>query len=269
MKTDLFFARHPVFTRAEFAAACMAAGPSGERTPDALLAYHTKERRLLRVRRGLYAVVPKGADPATVPLDAFLLAARMTDDATVAYHSALELHGVAYSTTDRLLYLTQHEDTRSLTFRSLTFRPVLVPKSLREKGEQSFGVTPVDRSGLDVRATALERTLVDVLDRLDLGGGWEEAWRSLEAVSFFDLDQVVDYAVLLGNATTVSKVGFFLEQHQDVLSVTEEHLRRLRAHAPVGTHYAKRGSGAASVFLRNWNLMVPETVVNRTWEEVP
>ena len=93
MRTDLFFARHPVFTRTEFAAACMAAGPSGERTPDALLAYHTKERRLLRVRRGLYAVVPKGADPATVPLDAFLLAARMTDDAVVAYHSALELHG--------------------------------------------------------------------------------------------------------------------------------------------------------------------------------
>ncbi len=268
MKADPFFARHPVFTRAEFAAACAASGSTGERTPDALLAYHTKEGRLLRVRRGLYAVVPKGADPATVPLDAFLLATHMTDDAVVAYHSALELHGVAYSTTDRLLYLTLHEDTRPVTFRTMAFRPVLVPKSLREQGEQSFGVTVVDRSGLDVRVTTLERTLVDVLDRLDLGGGWEEAWRSLEAVSFFDLAQVVDYAVLLGNATTVSKVGFFLEQHQEALSVTEEHLRRLGAYAPVGTHYAKRSSRGTNVFLRKWNLVVPEAVARRAWEEV-
>ncbi len=33
-----------------------------------------------------------------------------------------------------------------------------------------------------VRVTAFERTLVDVLDAPDLGGGWEEVWRSLEMV---------------------------------------------------------------------------------------
>jgi predicted transcriptional regulator of viral defense system len=267
MKADLFFAQHPVFTRAEFAAYCEASGPCKQRAPGSSLAYHRRQGNLLRIRRGLYAVVPTGADPASVPLDAFLLATKMADDAVLAYHTALELHGVAYSMTQRLLYLTKHEDIKTTVFRSMTFRPVLVPKLLREKGEEDFGVTTVDRSGLDVRVTTLERTLVDVLDRPALGGGWEEVWRSLEAVSFFDLTQVVDYALLLGNATTVSKVGFFLEQHRDTLSVRDEHLQRLREHTPVGTHSLKRGSRALGVYLRDWNLVVPESVVHRTWEE--
>ncbi|OGA43455.1 MAG: hypothetical protein A3G24_12650 [Betaproteobacteria bacterium RIFCSPLOWO2_12_FULL_62_13] len=65
-----------------------------------------------------------------------------------------------------------------------------------------------------MRATTLERTLVDVFARPDLAGGWEEIWRSLETVEFFDLDVVVQYVLLLENATTAAKVGFFLEQHQ-------------------------------------------------------
>lgn len=69
----------------------------------------------------------------------------------------------------------------------------------------------MDRAGLSVRVTSLERTLVDVLVRPDLGGGWEEIWRSLEMVEFFDLDVVIDYTLLFENATTAAKVGFFLE----------------------------------------------------------
>ena len=35
-----------------------------------------------------------------------------------------------------------------------------------------------------------------------------------ESVEFFNLDRVVEYALLLKNATTVARVGFFLEQHR-------------------------------------------------------
>jgi len=148
------------------------------------------------------------------------------------------------------------------------FQPVLVSKSLRDRGEPDPGVTTVDRSGLDVRVTTLERTLVDVLDRPDLGGGWEEVWRSLESVPFVDLNEVVDYALLLGNATTVGKVGFFLEQHREPLHVSDEHLRPLQAHAPSGPHSIRRGAGGSNVFLPTWNLVVPRAIVDRTWEEV-
>ncbi len=267
MRTDQFFALRPVFSHDEFAASCRADGSCGERTPEYLLQYHTQAGNLLRVRRGLYAVVPSGTEPASAPVDGYLLASRMADDAVLAYHTALELHGVAHSATDTLLFVTERK-VRPLRFRSLRFRAVPVPAPLRAARAATVGVTVVDRSGLDVRVTTPERTLVDALDRPALGGGWEEVWRSLEAVSFYDLAQVVDYALLLGNATTVAKVGFFLEQHRDTLAVEPDHLERLRLHAPAGPHYFRRGTRASGVLLRDWNLVVPRSVVDRSWEEV-
>ena len=71
--------------------------------------------------------------------------------------------------------------------------------------------------------TTLERTLVDVLDMPRHGGGWEEIWHSLESVEFFDVDAVTDYALKLGSAVTVAKVGFFLEQHREELMLEESH----------------------------------------------
>jgi predicted transcriptional regulator of viral defense system len=49
----------------------------------------------------------------------------------------------------------------------------------------------VSRSGLSLNVTTFERTLVDVLDAPRHGGGWEEIWRSLESVEFFDIDGAI------------------------------------------------------------------------------
>ena len=143
-----------------------------------------------------------------------------------------------------------------------------VPRALREKDAAGVQVTTVERAGLDLKVTTLERTLVDVLDRPDLGGGWEEIWRSLEAVGFFDLDAVVEYALLLDNSTTTAKVGFFLEQHRELLAAQDHHLQPLRAHIPRQPHYVDRQEKGENVFLRGWNLVVPMALVERQWQEV-
>ncbi|MEW6753135.1 MAG: hypothetical protein AB1505_19475 [Candidatus Latescibacterota bacterium] len=116
--------------------------------------------------------------------------------------------------------------------------------------------------------TALERTLVDVLDAPRHGGGWEEIWRSLEAVEFFDLEAVTDYALQLGSAVTVARVGFYLEQHHGELMVEEHHLRRLQEHAPSHPMYLDRSRRESGKLQRRWNLVVPEWVLARAWDEV-
>jgi predicted transcriptional regulator of viral defense system len=141
-------------------------------------------------------------------VDTYLLAAKMTDAALLAYHTALEFHGKAYSVHEQFLYLTK-KASRPVTFCSHRFRGVSVPKVLRDKEQESFGLIVAKRAGIEVRVTSLERTLVDVLDRPGFGGGWEEIWRSLESVESFGLDQVVRYALLMGNATTIAKVDFY------------------------------------------------------------
>ncbi len=121
---------------------------------------------------------------------------------------------------------------------------------------------------MPLRVTSLERTLVDVLDRPDYSGGWEEVWRSLESVEFFDLEKVVEYALLLENATTASKVGFFLAQHREALMVEERHLIELRHRRPRQPHYVDRNKRSSGSLVAEWNLVVPMEVVERSWAEV-
>jgi len=124
------------------------------------------------------------------------------------------------------------------------------------------------RSGLKIHVTGLERTLVDVLDRPTLCGSWEEIWRSLEMVEYFDLDQVVAYSLLLENATTASKVGFFLEQHRETLMVEESHLKPLMERRPRKPHYVARADKKPGKLESRWNLIVPAEIIDRSWEAV-
>ena len=184
----------------------------------------------------------------------------------LAYHTALQFHGKAHSVSRRFTYLTL-TCARPFEFRGIEFTPVPVPPPLRTLNDFGGGVVRKHRGGLPVRVTTLERTLVDVLDASRHGGGWEEIWRSLESVEFFDLDAVLDYVAKLGSAVTAARVGFFLEQHRDPLMVEDQHLARLQAQAPSHPMYLERSRREPGRLLARWKLVVPERVLNRTWAE--
>jgi predicted transcriptional regulator of viral defense system len=266
MHSHDFFDLHPVFTHREFVSAHTAAGRSPT-TSNALLRKHLASGRLLRVRRGLYATVPRGANPNKFSVDPYLVATRLADGAAVAYHGALQFHGRSYSISRRVHYLTRTR-ARPCAFRGLELVPVRVPAPLRGLPDLGGGVRELPHAGGEVRVTTLERALVDVLDAPDKGGGWEEIWRSLESVEFFDLDATIDYARKLGSAITAARVGFFLDQHREQLMVEDEHLEHLRELGPDKPRYLdpKRPPGR---LVRAWNLVVPEQILARSWEEVP
>ena len=261
-----FFDSTPVFTRAEFDAARTSSALRSRRTTDSLLRRYVANGRLLRLRAGLYAVVPRGADAATAPVDPYLVATKLAPDATVAYHAALQFWGNTYSVWQRFHFVTE-TSTRALRFRGLEFVPVKVPLALRALPASERHVTEQRHAGGTVRVTTLERTLVDVLDAPVNAGGWEEVWRSLEMVEFFDLDAIASYAVKLGSAVTAARVGFFLEQHREALMVEDKHLDPLRRLRPRQPRYldARRKPGT---LVAGWNLIVPQDVLGRTWAEV-
>ena len=259
-----FFDRHPVFTHGEFVSAHTAAGRSAN-TSNTLLRKHVAAGRILRVRRGLYATVPRGAEPRTAPVDPYLLATALADDAVVAYHAALQFHGKTYSVSRRFHYLTRAR-ARPFSFRGSDFVPVRVPASIRNLTDLGGGILEQLHSGGTVRVTTLERALVDLLDAPDKGAGREEVWRSLELVEFFDIDMVIDYARKLGSAIAAARVGFFLEQHREELMVEDAHLDRLAKLAPNEPRYFDPGRRPGK-FMPRWNLVVPEQVLSRSWEE--
>jgi predicted transcriptional regulator of viral defense system len=266
MKPADYLARHAVFRFEDFAAAHREGGRK-RTSSQAVVQQHVRAGNLLRLRRGLYAVVPRGSSKRELQVDPFLLASRLAPDAVIAYHAALQLHGRAHSLSRRFTYLTSTR-AKPFEFRGGDFVPVPVPPTLRRLSDRGGGIVEVSRNGLPVRVTTLERTLVDVLDRPRHGGGWEEAWRSLASVEFFDVDAVTDYALKLGSAVTVAKVGFFLEQHREELMLEEDHLARLQERAPSRPMYLERSKREPGKLIRRWNLVVPERVLQRSWAEV-
>ena len=261
-----FFLEHPVFRHEDFLEQYSGLGGRSPQSAAAALKQHVRSGRLLHLRRGLYATVAPGVAPEAMQVDPYLVASHLAKDAVVAYHAALQFHGRAYSLWNRFHYFTQGRQSRFL-FRGLEFVPVQVPAALRALSGSGPGVMERPHAGGVVRVTTLERTLVDVLDAPERNGGWEEVWRSLEMIEFFDLDAVLEYTRLLGSALTAARVGLFLEEHRDRLLIEESHLAPLRDLAPSQPRYldARRERGR---LIPGWNLIVPERILEPTWRDV-
>ena len=267
-----FFRNHPVFTIADFENFLDQRDRGNQANRKRLLHYHKEKGHLLSLRSGLYASVPPGASAETFMPDRYLIAAHLTPDALIAYHSALSFHGFAHSLREGCTIVTATPLVRPFSYQSTRYRTVTTSSRLLRANQSDIGIELRDRTGHEVRVTSLERTLVDMLDRLELSGGWEEVWRSYEAVTYLDLDAVIHYALMLGNATTIAKVGYFLESQQDRWMVSDASLHTLRQFRPAQPHYINREHAAKSPsqrgrLLTHWNLIISEWILQRRWEE--
>lgn len=259
-----FFAQNPVFTFKEFVGFQQHERTGNLSTIKNTLQYYIKKDRLLHVHKGLYAFVPHGYEVTNYPVDPLLIASKLADDAVIAYHSALEYHGIAYSVYFYFYFVSDHRIS-SFSYGGHTFVRLPVPKILQKKKQPLFGVIKAERMGVDIQLTGLERTFVDVLARPEISGGWEEVWRSFEHVAVLDLDKTIEYTLLLDNATTAAKVGFFLEYSKATLGVSEKQLKILEKHSPKKPHYIN--AKKPSKFVKRWSLMIPTEILERRWEE--
>jgi predicted transcriptional regulator of viral defense system len=259
VKTSDFFSSVPIFRRTEFEAHLAQLGPTNPQNITLLLAYHERGGRLLQVRRGLYAVVAKGTGLISPQPDFYLLASALQEDAVLAYRTALDFHQNTLPTRSICTYLTRHTP-RTFTFRGTLYRPVHPPAALSRSDRERMGIVTCERMTMPIRVTQPERTLVDILDRPDLCGHWAEIWQSLSCLIVIDLDMVVRYALALENATTIARIGYFLEQHRTMISANEAILRRLERGKPRSKHYLERSHRVDAHFIKRWNLVVPDSI---------
>jgi len=267
MKTVLdFFAQAPVFTRKEFTTFLEKQSKVNPATQAALLQYHLKQQHIIRIKRGLFASIPRGSDAKGYPVDPYLIAGKLAKDAVLAYHTALEYHGLAYTVFNKFTFCSNLQ-VRSVYFQNNAFEAVPFPSALKKSKQELFAVDKVKRHEIEIKVTSLERTFVDIIDQPNRCGGWEEICRSLDVIAILNLSRVIQYTLMLEKATTVAKVGYFLEKMQDKIGVNNKQLTILEKQIPKKPHYLDRADRRDGKFFKRWNLIVPKNIVNQQWEE--
>jgi predicted transcriptional regulator of viral defense system len=81
---------------------------------------------------------------------------------------------------------------------------------LEKRKKIGTNLNTINRQGLDLQTTNIARTFVDVLDRIELCGGWEEVFRSVANIAIVNVDEVMEYCLMLNNACLIAKTGYFL-----------------------------------------------------------
>jgi predicted transcriptional regulator of viral defense system len=175
------------------------------------------------------------------------------------------MHGVAYSIFNRFTYLTSHK-AKAFEVSPHRFQPTSWPKALQSESRR-LGIIQMNRQGIDIWVTNLERTFVDVLDRVELAGGWEEVVRSIHHIAVLDLSQLIDYCIKLGNARLVGKVGFFLQQKAKPFQPSEQQLKKLKQAIPQSPQYISKREEGPFEYIPEWNILLPRYVVHQYWEE--
>lgn len=254
-----FFSARPVFDRAEYAAAV--GRRPGDKVVTAMLAQHLQAGNIRRIARGVFASVPKHADATKWSVDRFLAASRLRRGGVIAYHSALELHGCAYTEGHEVQVIAPGEPG-VLETADFPCRFVKPPRGFAPPD----GATVVDRMGLDVRVTTLERTIADLFDRYDLAGGAEELFNSLDLIARVDASALVRYTGSLHNAAAAGALGYWLEREQERLGIPDAVVEELRAMAPRQARYALGAKSGEGKTARGWNVILPLEIVERRFE---
>ncbi len=253
-----FFSATPVFSREDYARAV--GRTSGDKTVTAMLAQHMRAGNVKRLARGVYASVPKHADPKTWWVDRYLVASRLRLGAVIGYHSALELHGYAHTAEFDVQAVARGEPglfkTTDFVCRFVQPATPLGPDS----------ITTVDRLGQVVAVTTLERTVADLFDRPDLAGGAEELFNSLALIGRLDADRVAQHLAANGNATAAGAAGWWLETQREPLRVLDEALEAIRELAPRQNRYALGATVGGGQAAPGWGVILPRAIVEQRFK---
>jgi len=221
--------------------------------------------RLGVIKEGVYFIIRPGTTVSTAPVDEYLVASKLAPDTILAFHAALDVHGFSHSVFNTYYYFSKTY-RRAVQFRSGHYRSVKTPPKLVQAGKELFGTMKVERLGVKILTTDKERTLVEALEHPGYCGGFEETYRSLEKIPYIQPETVLGYLGLRAQKNLFARVGFFLEQHRENLHVEESFLQQLeRSKTSQPVYWGSRSKGG--ILVKRWNLIVPEEVKNRSWEE--
>jgi len=194
----------------EYSEAFMALPDSKESAVKELLSKMTKRGLLMRLKEGIYSIIPYEQDSKTFMPDWHLIAEYLVGDAEfyIAYYSAMQIHNlITQPSLKEQIVVSKQISPSHLTIRNIPFQFIYHNES-HFFGSKKIWVDSFNK----VLCSDLEKTFIDCLFKPDYAGGIVEIARALylskDKIKF---DKLLEYAIKFNSQAVIKRLGFLLE----------------------------------------------------------
>ena len=244
MKFTEYISTHHVFKTGDLLDSCDSPASAEEQ-----LRLAVKTGKVERIRRGLYASMT-GRYLGVLP-DSLEVIAAIDPDASLCYHSALDVLGVAHSVSFQREFRTDELRT-GFEYRGIRYVPYPSEAGLCTRKVRT------DAAGR-ISVTTKEQTLCDCLSRPDRAGGVEEVIRAVSSFAYIDCEAVLETAMRL-EKTDIARIGWVLSQKASDWDVPAATLGEMRSLLGKGPYRLGRAQAENKGWSPEWRLILPEPV---------
>ena len=175
-----------------------------------LLRDMTRRGLLMRVKRGLYYVIPYEQDPENFMPDWHLLAGHLVNGVNyyIGYYSALQIHNlITQPSLKEQIVVAEQLKPSTLKVKNIDFQFIY------HNNQHFFGAKKIWIDNFNkVICSDLEKTFVDCLFKPDYSGGIVEIARAIHiAREKIKYDILLDYVIKFNSQAVIKRLGFLLE----------------------------------------------------------
>lgn len=212
----------------------------------------TKKNVIERVKPGLFVRIPESVilDKELYKEDAVLIAAKSFKKAFLSHYTALNLHGLAERYTTQI-YVTTPYHQRDIYYHDIHIKYVSVlPKRF-------FGTKTITYSNNTISISDIERTILDVINKPEYAGGWNELIQCLKNLESLDWDKLIAYIKKFENKALARRLVYIFE-HLNTISLPNQIKKQIINYSGTNIYYfdpTKKGT-----FEKEWNIIIPKTI---------
>ncbi|WP_291113699.1 type IV toxin-antitoxin system AbiEi family antitoxin domain-containing protein [Flavobacterium sp. UBA6135] len=197
-----------------------------ESTVRELISDMTKRGLLMRIKDGVYYIIPYEENPETFMPDWHLIVKYLVNEANhyIGYYSALQIHNlITQPSLKEQIVVAKQIRPSEIKIKDITFQFIYHNES-HFFGEKKTWIDNFNK----VSCSDIEKTIIDCLFKPDYAGGIVEVARAIYSTKEkLDYKKLLEYTMKFDSQAVVKRLGYILELFEIETEIIQE-LQKLK-----------------------------------------
>ncbi len=198
-----------------------------ESTVRELLSDMTKRGLLMRIKDGIYYIIPYEESPETFMPDWHIIAKYLVKEAKhyIGYYSALQIHNlITQPSLKEQIVVNKQIRPSEIKIKEVTFQFIYHNEN-HFFGEKKIWIDDFNK----VSCSDIEKTIIDCLFKPDYAGGIVEVARAIYSTKEkLDYNKLLEYAIKFDSQAVIKRLGYLLELFEIETEIVNE-LQKLKS----------------------------------------